>query len=407
MSHPRYDQLANRPWEPELNYFDSNSRNNMNTGPNTNHHHVGNRLNNNNNPNLLNNNNNGQHNKNIIENENNKMVTNNINDSNNLNATDSDLSSSLTVLKKLKESNELLTKVWGLQQDLHNNALHQMKNKELAEKNDDQSSENNNNNNQLQQAEILNGNPLLKSYKNVLDICIDQQRQIDQNNNENNNNKINNDQDNNNNNNSRNNNNNINNNNFGDLYLNDMNDEMTNLENDILIRQNFNEIYKSYMENRPSSVITVVDKRKMEQMDQSQNDNNNTNFNDFANEKWPTSPENLIENPPNNQHQPINPTIQSNQKTALTNLPKQKNDSGVSSSPFSRNGQNGVTDFNENQDFQQFSAENMRYLPLQVLIEHFSPSDWQMWQLQRKNEELQERLCETHRVFLGGFYFLA
>merc|ERR1712157_90484 len=36
--------------------------------------------------------------------------------------------------------------------------------------------------------------------------------------------------------------------------------------------------------------------------------------------------------------------------------------------------------------------------PLQVLIEHFSPSDWQMWQLQRKNEELQERLCETHRV---------
>merc|ERR1711976_866006 len=114
--------------------------------------------------------------------------------------------------------------------------------------------------------------------------------------------------------------------------------EMTNLENDILIRQNFNEIYKSYMENRPSSVITVVDKRKMEQTDQSQNDNNNnTNFNDFANEKWPTSPENLIANPPsiNNQHQPINPITQS--KTALTNLPKQKNDSGVSSSPFSRN----------------------------------------------------------------------
>ena len=37
-------------------------------------------------------------------------------------------------------------------------------------------------------------------------------------------------------------------------------------------------------------------------------------------------------------------------------------------------------------------------LPIQALINHFSPSDHQLWNLQRKNEELEERLYETHVI---------
>lgn len=174
--------------------------------------------------------------------------------------------------------------------------------------------------------------------------------------------------------------------------LHHLSNDFGTIETETLLRQNFSQVYSKYMKTRPQEIITVQDNSSPHISHKPPvypqiNSSSKTNHNQQS-----SSTPQIQTKTPQIQSHANNPKLQSSQPQS----PASPSGGGGPPSAFNLHAQLPHSSTNPSPAVIHHPAEVQ--LPTQALIDVLSPTDLKMWRLQRRNEELADRLYETHVI---------